>query len=552
MTIPRPIKQALWIAGATSVFINVLVLASPIYMMQIYDRVLVSRSKGTLAMLTVITVIFVLANGLLDLIRARIMLRCAILAEHILGEQVFSKVVDFNNNANPAQQAELMRDVSTLRSYLCSQHLTAFFDTPWAAVFTLLVFAFSWVLGVITLAGMAVLVALAHLDEKLIYRRVTGAQEAMQKAAHFSQTAIRNAEITHALGLKEPLQRRWEVLTEAALGLFKQATDAGGLVSGLTKTVRAMIQITMLGTGAYLVIGDNLPPGIMIASTIIVYRAIGPLESIISGWRGFIEARNAFARVSRAIGAKQHASAIRLPAITGHVEVANASFGYVAGTPLIKSASLTIAPGEIVGFIGPSGSGKSTLGRMLIGLTPPLQGRVTMSGYDVNQYDRNQLGRQIGYLPQGGMLFGGSIADNICRMEDSLSRSSDEMLRVAAQVGLADIVGRMPNGFETIVAEGGSNLSGGQKQLIGLARALYGNPKIVLLDEPDSNLDDESTDKLLSVLDDYRSNRRTTFVVISHSPKIIDRMDRLFLLKDGNVLPLVRQLSGNVSSLARS
>lgn len=543
-SVPGPVRGWLAYAALLSFFINVLMLATPIYMLQIFDRVLVSHSLHTLGMLTIITLALVGAHAILDVIRGRLLLRAGIALEQVLGPLVLDRIHYFDPLTGQAGgRAELMRDVSTLRNYLSGQHLISLFDSPWIVLFTLLIFGFSWVLGVITLLGMAVLLILAAADEKITYRHYTEAQLASQKAAQFAHASVSNTEVVHALGMRETMIGLWRQLAGSALDSLKKASDRGTLLAGTTKAARILVQVAMLGVGAYLVVAENLPPGIMIVATIIVARAIGPVESAISGWRIFVEARNAYARIDRLLQQAHPAGQQRdvsLPALRGAVALEGVSFAFATGAPVFRNVSIKLEPGEALGLIGPSGSGKSTLARVIVGLMRPTQGKVILDGYDVDQYDRAALGKQLGYLAQDPELFSGTVARNICRMQDP-EEHSEEIVRLGNLLHLTPVIAHLPNGFDTRLSENGSNLSGGQRQMVGVARALFGSPRVIVLDEPDANLDQQSEEQLLKVVGEIRDNRLATLIVVTHNPRIVDRMDRLLLLQDGTAKQLARQ-----------
>jgi PrtD family type I secretion system ABC transporter len=548
----QPVKRWLTCAAVLGLAINLLMLATPIYMLQIFDRVLISHSVPTLIMLTIITVVLVGGYATLDLLRGRLLLRAGVGFEQTLGPLVLDRMHEFEPHTGQAgSRAEHMRDLTVVRNYLSSPHLTALFDTPWVPVYTLLIFGFSWTLGVVTLVGMGALLALALVDEKVTYRGYTEAQAASQKAQQFAQNSAANSEIVRALGMKETLIGMWRDLANNALETLKKACDKGVLIADVTKASRALLQVAMLGIGAYLVIVDNLPPGIMIASTIIVARAIGPVESTITGWRSFVEVRNAYARLAKLLEQDNHEPEVALPALKGALELEGIYFGFDAGATLLSNINMKLEPGEALGLIGPSGSGKSTLARIILGLVQPLQGRVLLDRYDVRQYQRGALGKQLGYVPQDVELFPGTIAQNVCRMQDP-AQHGDEIVRVGEWLHLARIVARMPHGYNTPLSENGQNLSGGQRQLIGLARAFFGAPPIVVLDEPDANLDKQGESELLALVDEIRSKRLATLIVVTHNPQLVNRMDKLVLLEHGKVRQLERSNTATPVALEAS
>jgi PrtD family type I secretion system ABC transporter len=548
----RPIHPWLITAGWISLCVNALQLASPIYMLQIYDRVLVSRSIPTLLAITLITVVLVAAYGLLDLIRTRLLLRAGLSLERKLGTAVMEKAHALTQaDGNIGAQGELMRDVSNLRNYVSSTHLMAIFDSPWVPLFTLLIFGFSWVLGVITLIGMLMLIGLALIDERYTFARFTQANQRMQGALSFSQTTFANAEAARAMGMQPALIRLWQQMLDEGTTLLKKAADLGSHVSGATKVIRILIQVAMLGAGAYLVIVDNLQPGVMIAATIIVARAIGPIEQAISGWRTLVEVRNSASRVAQclAIDSGANRGEVQLPPLSGELVAEGLHFAFGPGKPLLGNVSFKIAPGEVVGIVGASGTGKTSLIRMLLGVAKPLQGRILLDGHDLNEFRRESIGPQLGYLPQNIDLYPGTVATNICRMQDPEAHSQASLLAAGA-VGLEPVITGFPEGYDTKIAGLGRNLSGGQRQLVGLARAFFGAPRIVVLDEPDASLDQQAEASLLGLIDRVRQERNFTLLIISHSPRIIDRMDRLLLVKDGTVATMMRQTPSPQPALA--
>lgn len=542
----RPVLPWLRAGLGISFCTNLLLLASPIYMMQIYDRVLVSRSFPTLGMLTLITVGLVVAYGILDAIRSKILARAGYLLEEDLAPRVLSVIHDFQG-LHPGSGAEGLRDVSMVKSYLSSQHLMALFDAPWAPVFTLVIFLFSWKLGLLTLIGVALLLGLALYDEKSTYRLFSQANATTAQAMQFAHGSTRNAEVVHALGMKPAMLAIWRSLAAQARGKLKVAADRAANISSLAKVLRTGIQVAMLGFAAYLVIAENLSSGVMIAATIIVGRAIAPVEAAIGGWKGFIEVRNAYQRLDKLLAHLENQEAkLPLPPIAGRIELQNVAYGFGPDSMLFSNVSMDIAPGTAICLVGPNGSGKSTLARIMLGLVPTNQGKVLLDGYGLEQYDRAALGSQLGYVPQNIELFGGTIAQNIARMQDA-GQHGAEIVTAIEQVGLKPLLARLPGGYNTPLTENGFNLSGGQRQLVALARAFFGSPKLIVLDEPDAGLDQEGEANLLRIIADVRKERSATLIIISHNPRIIDLMDYLLMIKNGTAVQLSRATGSTAS-----
>lgn len=525
---------------------NVLLLASPLYMMQIYDRVLVSRSFPTLWTLTAITVGMVVVYGLLDSIRSKILARTGLLLEEDLAPKVLSTIHEFQREFSAAG-AERLRDLATLRTYLSGQHLLSLFDAPWAPVFTGIIFLFSWKLGMLTLAGVVFLVGLALYDEKSTFSLFSQANRTAADAIQFAHGSVRNAEVVHALGMKPAMLSIWRELASRAQDELKLATDKTANISSTAKVLRTGIQVAMLGTAAYLVIAENLSSGIMIAATIIVGRAIGPVEAAIAGWKGLVEARNAYERLDTLLHRSDDPTGkLPLPPITGRIELQNIAYGFAPGNTLLNNISVDIPAGTAVCLIGPNGCGKSTLARIMLGLMPPSHGKVILDGYNLDQYDRDVLGQQLGYVPQNIELFSGTIAANIARMQDP-ERHGADLVKAAERVGLKPLLARLPQGFHTQLADNGFNLSGGQRQLVALARAFFGSPRLILLDEPDAGLDQDGEANLIRLIAEVRKERSATLIVISHNPKIIDQMDYLLMIKNGTAVQLSRTAHASAS-----
>jgi len=518
-------------AGLFSFAINVLLLVPAIYMLQVFDRVLSSRSEETLVMLSAGALLALAMMAVLDVLRARLLAACGVALDRWLGPRVLQGLLQQTARLSGAEHLNGLRDVGTLRGFLVGAGVIALFDAPWLPLFLLLIYLFHPVLGAVALAGALLMLALAALNERFTRRPLERVQAEGRRSGRFIDSLTRNAEVVSALGMQSAVTQRWGVLNEMTLREQREASRLGATFSGLTKLTRQAIQMTMLGVGAYLVISQHLSAGVMIATTIILGRALAPVEMLVGGWRSLVDLRSAWLRLAKLLEANPAAApGTELPAPRGSVSVERVTFAFPrAERPVLRGVSFSLPSGESLGIIGPTAAGKSTLARLLIGVWKPLSGAVRLDGVDVSAWERAQLGPFIGYVPQAVDLFGGTVAENIARLA---TPDSAAVVRAAQRAHAHDMILRLPKGYDTETGEGGEGLSPGQRQRIALARALYGEPRLVVLDEPNANLDAEGDEALMQAMHDLKL-AGVTVVVIAHRPSLLGGVDKLLVLKDG-------------------
>jgi PrtD family type I secretion system ABC transporter len=527
------LRSLLLYAGLFSLAINLLLLAPPLYMLQVFDRVLSSRSEETLVVLTVAAVVALGFMGLLDVLRARLLVAAGVVLDRRVGPEVLAGLLAQSAKLAGAAYLNGLRDVSTLRGFLSGAGLLAVLDAPWLPLFVALIFLFHPVLGVVAFVGAVLMVALAVVNERVTRKAVDEAQGRSRRAGRFIDVNVRNAEVVAALGMLSAVTRRWQRLNDAALQEQSKVGCAFSTFSGLTKFVRQFVQLAMLAAGAFLVVSQDLTAGLMIAATIILSRALAPVETLVAGWRSLAEARGAWLRLSDLLKANVADEAhTDLPVPEGRLEVEQVSFKLKdAERPIIRGVSFALRPGEALGVIGPSASGKSTLVRLALGVWRPSSGTVRLDGADVASWPRESLGPHLGYLPQDVELFAGTVADNIARLGEP---DAAEVIRSAKRAHVHELILRLPKGYDSDIGEGGQALSPGQRQRIALARALYGRPRVVVLDEPNANLDHEGETALLRTLQTLKGEG-VTVIIVAHRPSLLRGVDKLLVLREGVV-----------------
>ena len=518
-------------AGLFSLAINLLLLVPPLYMLQVFDRVLASRSVETLAVLTLAAVVALVVMALLDVLRARLLAASGAALDRSLGPRVLDGLLAQTARLSGGAYLNGLRDVNTLRIFLAGAGLMALFDAPWLPLFLLVIFLFHPILGIVAVVGAVAMLTLAVLNERLTRAPLERAQVEARRAGRFIDANVRNAEVVNALGMLPAVTQRWAQLNDAALLEQMRANRIGGSLTGWTKFARQLIQLAMLGAGAFLVVAQDVTAGVMIAATVLLGRALAPVETLVAGWRSLVEAKNAWRRLHQLLTATPPAAAgTELPAPEGRVELEGVAFR-LGDKVILRGVAFKLAAGESLGLIGPSASGKSTLARLIVGVWKPAAGVVRLDGADVAAWPRERLGPHLGYLPQDVELFGGTVAENIARLG---SPDATEVVRAAQRANVHELILRLPKGYDTEIGEAGQALSPGQRQRIALARALYGKPRLVVLDEPNANLDHEGEEALLHTLETLKAEG-VTVVVIAHRPSLLRSVDKMLVLNDGAV-----------------
>ena len=527
-------RRSFYVIGFFSFFINMLMLTAPLYMLQIYDRVLSSGSQPTLVALTVLAVGMMLVMGGLEVIRSRILVRIGTRLDQQLSDHVFTATFERSLGAAQIDRGQALRDLEAVRQFLTSTAPFALFDAPWTPVFIAVIFLFHPLLGFVAVAGALILFTLALLNEMRTRPPLDEANRHAADASVFAQSSLRNADAIQAMGMMPALRQRWRGKHLASLSLQGVASDRGGTISAISKTARLIIQVAMLGVGAFLAIDQIITPGVMIAASIILARALQPIEQAIGNWRMVVSTRHAYRRLKELMGGRSAQSdRMRLPEPLGRVSIERVvAVPPGAEEPSLKRISFELEPGDAVGVIGPTGAGKSSLARILVGVWRPYDGSVRLDGAELSNYDAEELGRFIGYLPQDVELFDGTVGENISRFTDDAS--PDDIVAAARLASVHDMILRLPNGYDAIIGEGGRRLSGGQRQRIALARALYRQPSMIVLDEPNASLDAEGDQALGEAIRAMKELGKTV-IVMAHRPSAIASVDKLIMLRDGMI-----------------
>ncbi|WP_159878441.1 type I secretion system permease/ATPase [Aquitalea denitrificans] len=520
------------LAGFSAV-INLLMLLPSIYMLQIYDRVLHSRNETTLLMLTLMVVGLYGLMAVLELVRSAVLIRVGNRLDMQLNFRVFTAAFERNLRRNNGNASQALHDLTTLRQFLTGNGLFAFFDAPWAPIYLVVTFMFHWMLGLFVLAGMLILCALAWLTELSTRKPLGEANQAAIAASNYANNNLRNAEVIEAMGMLPALRERWFLLQSRVLEKQTEASDRAARIGALSKLVRLALQSLVLAVGAVLAIQNEISPGMMIAGSILMGRALQPVEMAIATWKQLISARAAYQRLDELlVEYPARISGMSLPRPQGNLQLE----GVVAAAPgsslpILKNISFAVQHADVVGIVGPSAAGKSTLARLLVGVWPAQSGKVRLDGADVFQWNKDELGPHIGYLPQDIELFEGSIAENIARFGKV---DSALVIEAATRAGVHEMILRLPQGYDTRLGDGGNMLSGGQKQRIALARAIYASPAVVVLDEPNSNLDDVGEQALIHTVMDLKA-RGSTVLLITHRTSILNAVDKLLVMRDGQL-----------------
>lgn len=527
----RGLRQPLLAAGIFSVFINLMLLAPILYMLQVFDRVLHSRSEATLLMLTGIVLVALLTMALVDAARSHLLQLASMQVDHLLARPLLHRLISASMSPASAMPAAGLRDVAVLRGFLSGNQVIALIDAPWLLVFIAVIFLFHPAMGTLALAGACLLILLAWTNEIASRREIESAQEGMRQGSAWIDQGLQRAEVLNSMGMSVAFTRQWSNINDGVIEHLLRSGCRMGQVQAATKMLRQGIQVGMMGLGVWLVIHEAITPGVMIASTILLGRAMAPVETLIGNWQAMTAVRTAWRRIAPLLNVLQKEEERQaLPSLRGHVQIEQAYLtGLHADRPILRQVRLDLPAGHSLGLIGPSGSGKSSLARLIAGVWVADAGVVRLDGADIRQWDPAERGAQTGYLPQDVALFPGTVAENIARWRES---DPQAVLDAANDAHAMDMILRLPEGFQTRLGEGGIQLSAGQAQRIGLARALFGRPKLVVLDEPNANLDAEGELALQQVLLALRK-RGCTVVLITHKPGLVPSMDHIAIMREG-------------------
>lgn len=526
-------RRTLMSVAAFSVFVNLLMLTMPLYLFQLSDRVLTSHSHETLLMLTIVALGFIGVLSLVDILRRQVLGRLATNFETILGGPVLASIV---TTAKVADSANLqpLRNLHQVKNFISSPVMLLLFDAPLAPIYFATVFLIHPYLGFISVIAGLLLVGIAVLNQKATSNPLGKASLHATKADAHADALARNSQIINAMGMLNESILHWGKEQARALTFQSEAADRNFWISGVSKGARLVTQIVILGVGAYLALMGSVTGGMMIAASIIAGRALQPLEVLIEGWRNLVQTRAAYAHVKRTVeNLKQEQPHLLLPKPSGRLSVERLLYLPPGSKEaVLNGVSFELRAGESLAIVGPSGSGKSTLARILVGCLYPTAGKVRLDGTELRNWDRRQFGEFTGYLPQEVELFPGTIKDNVCRMRSDLP--DERIYQAATFTEVHDMVTSLPRGYETVLERSGAPLSGGQKQRIALARAFFGNPALVVLDEPNSNLDSAGEQALTDTLKRAKE-RGVTVIVITQRPAVLNSMDKLLILRGGRV-----------------
>ena len=524
------LRSFVLLAGAASLVLNLALLVPSIYMMQVFDRVFSSRSVETLLMLSALAILALALGYCMDVVRARALGWSGRALDRRLSPAALASALRDAAGVSGRANTDVLRDIAQLRAFLSGTGIHALFDAPWLPIYILVIGLMHPVLGLAAALGACLLTALAIVNERLMRDRAERALRCSRETTRHAEALTRNAEVIIGMGMTRAAVGSWQVRHGQLLEAQAQLGTGSSRLSAIARMMRQGLQIVMLAIGAWLVIERHASPGIMVAATILLGRALQPVEQLIGGWKVLVEARGAWQRLSERPAMQTGQADLELPAPIGRLEVERVIFSAAAARPpLIKGVAFTLEAGESLGVIGPSASGKTTLIRLLLGIWKPQSGVIRLDGADIARWDRDALGKHVGYLPQDVELFGGTVAQNIARLG---AVDSEQVVAAARLAHAHDMILRLPDGYETQIGEAGATLSGGQRQRIAFARALYGNPRLVVLDEPNANLDAQGEAALQAALGELKA-RGVTTIMVGHRPALMSQLDKLAVLNEG-------------------
>jgi len=516
--------------GIFSFFINLLVLVAPFYMLAVYDVVMPSKSIDTLIFVTLIAIIFFVGMGLLDYVRNKILIIIANRMDASINEKIYNAAFELALKYPGKNTSQPFNDLQKIKTFLSGNAILSFFDIPWFPIYIGIMFLFDPIYGLYGIGATIIILTLTYINSFVTKKHIEHSLKAKSKSDAFLTNQLRNAEVVEAMGMRKALFKKW---MKHYYDFLKTNTEAGSKSSFYTntsKTFRMLSSSMMYGVGATLAILGHISPGMIIAGAVLLGRALAPITQLTATWKIFVEAKVAYRRLNELLNEfPDNNQKLSLPEPKGRIDLKGVvTIPPMSKNPVLKNVNMTILPGECIGLIGPSGSGKTSLAKTILGLWPVAAGEVRIDGAEISQYNREELGKHIGYLPQDIELFEGTVAENIARFQEA---DPEEIIEAAQMAEVHELILKLPNGYETKIGPGGANLSGGQKQRIALARALFRKPKIIILDEPNSNLDDIGEQALLKSLQKLKGH--STIIIISHKVNILQITDKLAVLKDG-------------------
>ena len=526
------VKRYFVYAGFFSAAVNLLMLVPVIYMLQVYDRVVSSGSYSTLAMLTLLMVALTAALGGFEWVRSMILIAASNRIEKNLRRRIsdatFKRALLTGGSVSNSQP---LSDLSSLRQFLTGNGLFAFFDAPWFPIYVFVMFMFHPTFGYAAIFAGIVMIALAYTTEKVTSKKLQEANSQANWISNQVNGTLKNSEVIAAMGMADDLRHRQEKRFDGVLTLQTDASRAAGLLQSLSKTFRMVMQSLLLGLGALLALRQEISPGMMIAGSLLLGRALAPIDMLVGTWKGFTLARGQYDRLGELLNQiPKDADTMSLPAPTGKLSAEQVMVVPPGSKNIVvRGVNMELDAGEALGIVGPSASGKSCLARALLGIWPTYSGKVRLDGADIFTWDRAELGPYVGYLPQDIELFDGSISENICRFGDV---DPDKVVEAAKTAGVHGLILHLPQGYDTVIGGSGGILSGGQRQRIGLARAIYGSPKYLVLDEPNSNLDDQGERELVQAIQRIKAEGATV-IIITHRTMVLQCVDKILVMREG-------------------
>lgn len=525
------VKRSLWVLIIFSAFINLFMLTVPLYMLQIYDRVLTSQSIDTLIILTILVFGLLAVMAILDICRSQMLTRLSARFDQLVSKKLMAAFLTIPRSVAKKQDAHSLQDLESLKLFISSPAFVLLFDAPWAPFYLLILFLVHPIFGFISLIAAALLLFFAYISDLLVKGRQAASREQLAKPRLLAQSAIQSPDVVIAMGMTEAISDKYQADNRAGLTEQTKGTDTTSVVGASSRFVRLLAQVAILGFGAWLVIEQQITAGIMIAASLIMSRALSPFERLLGSWQGFLMSRNAFNRLAVFLHEYEKQKTTLLPLYEGaswQLKEVSVLFPG-ANHPALNNITLDIKPGQAIGIIGPNSAGKSTLARVLVGAIKPTRGHLYIDGNNTKLAATSDIGKRIGFMPQDIQLLEATVSENIARFEND---NLDAVVKAAQIAGIHDLILELPDGYDTQMGRMGIQLSGGQTQLLALARAIYGQPSLVVLDEPNAYLDANGEQALMSVIQYCREIKAAT-VIISHKPTIMGQLDYLYVMREG-------------------